>query len=308
MYPGLGALDVFRTKLAAYPGEFSEKRERVDGGGRVLLPSSCLAELTTMNVAYPLQFRIRFRNRVCYAGVLEFDADNGIVIMPSWMFSALLLKPGDTVALETCTLPQGKLVKLRPHQSSFLQLSDPRQVLEMYLNQYPVLTRGTSIVLHYLERDFVIDVMDITDGADRSVDAISTVRADAQATELKVEFERPLDMPSTPEEEELPVQQGTNVIGSADGLEFSPFVFEPPTIVKNAKSKDPKEDEQRASEREAKPGFVPFAGDGRRMGDTTAASSSKDAGGRGNIAEKTPEERAREVRERRLQLFRNAQR
>ncbi|RNF05798.1 ubiquitin fusion degradation protein [Trypanosoma rangeli] len=298
-HPIIDGLDVFRKQLAAYPGEFSERGELVDGGGRVLLPSSCLAEISTMNVAYPLQFCIRSRKGVCYAGVLEFNADNGIVIMPLWMFSALLLQPGDTVTLETCVLPPGKLVKLRPQQSSFIQLSDPRKVLEMHLSHYPVLTRGTSIILRYLDREFIIDVTDITNEADRSVEAISTVRADAQATELKVEFERPLDMPLTPPERELPVPEGTNVIGSAEGVEFAPFVLKPPTIVK--KETKGGEAEKQEEKDQAKPGFIPFMGGGRRVNDKPVAPVAS-AGEEQGVG-KTPDEKAREARERRFQAF-----
>ncbi|RNF16003.1 ubiquitin fusion degradation protein [Trypanosoma conorhini] len=300
MYPLIDGLDVFRKQLAAYPGEFSERGETVDGGGRVLLPSSCLAEISTMNVAYPLQFRIRSRSGVCYAGVLEFNADNGVVIMPLWMFSALLLQPGDTVTLETCVLPSGKLVKLRPQQSSFIQLSDPRQVLEMHLSQYPALTRGTSIVLRYLDREFIIDVTDIRDEADCSVEAISTVRADAQATEIKVEFERPLDMPLTPPERELPVPEGSNVIGSAEGVDFAPFVLEPPKIVKEKETTGSEAEKQEGNE-QAKPGFVPFMGSGRRVNDKLVAPAA--SAGERPCGEKTPEEKAREAREARERRF-----
>ncbi|KAH9578152.1 Ubiquitin fusion degradation protein Ufd1-like [Trypanosoma melophagium] len=306
MFPAFQGLDVFRKQLAAYPGEFSEKASRVDGGGRVLLPSSCLAELATMNVVYPLQFCIRSRQATCYAGVLEFNADNGIVIMPLWMFSALMLQPGDTVSLETCVLPPGKLVKLRPQQMSFIQLSDPKHVLEMHLSQYPVLTRGTSIVLQYLDREFVIDVIDITDENDRSVQAISTVRADAQATELKVEFERPLDMPTSPTEEEKAVPQGVNVIGSGDALDFTPFVFKPPTI---AKSKETAEGEgtkqQEQEEDKSKSGFVPFAGGGRRLNGKPVVSASPVPveEEKKKSTEKTADEKAREAREKRFQAF-----
>ncbi|KEG10292.1 putative ubiquitin fusion degardation protein [Trypanosoma grayi] len=296
MHPALGGLDVFRKQLAAYPGEFSERGERVDGGGRVLLPSSCLAELSTMNVAYPLQFCVRSRYGACYAGVLEFNADNGIVIMPLWMFSALMLQPGDTVVLETCVLPPGKLIKLRPQQTSFIQLSNPKQVLEMHLSHYPVLTRGTSIVLQYLDREFVIDVTDITDEADRRVDAISTVRADAQAIELKVEFERPLDMPPSPTEDELPAPQGPNVIGSGEGVEFAPFVFKPPTIGKDKETKDTKATEQQQQQQESpKPAYVPFAGGGRRLNDKPVAP----------VQEQSAEEKSEDekVREKRFQAF-----
>ncbi|ORC85552.1 putative ubiquitin fusion degardation protein [Trypanosoma theileri] len=302
MFPAFHGLDVFRKQLAAYPGEFTEKASRVDGGGRVLLPSSCLAELATMNVVYPLQFCIRSRQATCYAGVLEFNSDNGIVIMPQWMFSALMLQPGDTVSLETCVLPPGKLIKLRPQQMSFIQLSDPKHVLEMHLSQYPVLTKGTSIVLQYLDREFIIDVIDITDENDRSVEAISTVRADAQATELKVEFERPLDMPPSPTKEEAIVPQGVNVIGTGDGLDFTPFVFKPPTIAKDKDATEMEGSKQQQEEEKSKPGFVPFAGGGRRLNDRSGAPVSSVPVEK-KSTEKTDDEKAREAREKRFQAF-----
>ncbi|EAN78185.1 ubiquitin fusion degradation protein, putative [Trypanosoma equiperdum] len=298
MYPGKESPEIFRGSLRAFPSVFASTDAKINSGSRVILPPTCLQKLSTMRVAYPLQFKLRNGKRgvTCYAGVLEFSAEEGHIVMPAWMFTAMGLCEGSTVAIETCTLPPGGLIKLRPQESNFLQLSNPKNVLEMRLSDYPVLTKGTSIVLDYLDRDFVIDVISITDDTGKSVDAISTVRADTQATELKVEFERPLDMPPSPTESERQMPQGGNIIGADDAVEFAPFVLQPPTIGNQpqpARTKQPKE--------EAKAAFVPFMGVGRRIDGKSTVEEKSDTGG--HRVAKTQEEMAQEAREMRLKAF-----
>nr|CCC93892.1 putative ubiquitin fusion degradation protein [Trypanosoma congolense IL3000] len=299
------AVDVFEKRLRAFSSNFAPDSSKIDGGGRVLLPPGCLEELSKKSVAYPLQFRIEYNGRVCYGGVLEFIAEEGTIIMPDWMFSTLMLEPNKTVSIKTCTLLPGSLVKLRPQQSQFIELSDPRYVLEMHLSQYPVLTRGTTIVLNYLDIEFLIDVIDITNDAGQSLEAISTVRADSQATEVKVVFERPLDMPPSPTEREPEAFFATDTNDSNNALNFSPLEFTPPTIGggvaggANMKNTDyPKEKEK---EEEKKPSFIPFVGKGCRLNEGTNSAGGITSSN--HSVHKTPEELALEVREKRLKAL-----
>jgi ubiquitin fusion degradation protein 1 len=279
----LAGIDVYTQHFAAYSGAFAERRgDVVDKGGRILLPTECLRQMATLNLVYPLQFEIRtFAGRSVFAGVLEFESQAGQAILPRWMFEQLQLTPGETVRIATVALPQGSLVKLRPHQRAFVEaISDPKSVLEAHLKHHPVLTRNSTIVLEYLGREFSIDVVETLDDKGKSVKAISTVNHQATTTELKVEFDRPKDMPESPVKPPAqstafpvaPQQQGANVIGGQAGVQFTPLAFKPPTLLPSGSPSSS------APAEPPKPTFVPFGGGGRSLAGRPPPTTSAPAG------------------------------
>ncbi|KAL7707240.1 ubiquitin fusion degradation protein [Lotmaria passim] len=232
-------LEGYETRLAAVAAS-TVNQHRINYGSRVLLPSSVLDDLCRITMVYPLQFEIitPARKRV-YAAVLEFNAQAGSVVLPDWMFEHLGLKGTTIVKVQSCSLPPGSLIKLRPHQKALVMFENPRHLLELRLAQYPVLTKGATIVISYLDREFQLDITDIIDMKQSSVNGILTVRADGAPVELKVDFERPLDMPPSPPEESLqPVASptGSNVIGASSptGVQFQPFNFKPPSLTNDS--------------------------------------------------------------------------
>lgn len=56
------------------------------------------------------------------------------------MMTNLLLQEGDVVTLRSATLPKGTFVKLQPHSSDFLDITNPRAVLETTLRSFSCLT------------------------------------------------------------------------------------------------------------------------------------------------------------------------
>jgi ubiquitin fusion degradation protein 1 len=272
-------VDTYSQVFAAYPAAFASNEtsgRRIARGGQLLLPSNCLAEMSLLNLPYPLQFAIKtFKGRTCFAGVLDFDAPAGQAIFPDWMFQQLMLAPGEMVRLSTTSLPRGKLMKIRPQTRKFIELSNPKLVLEQQLQNYHVLNKGSTIALFYCGQEFLIDIMDITGLDGRSIDAVSTVNATdvQQGTELQVEFERPLDMPPSPRQEANPAPpalaagggtrspppQGVNVIQGQQGIAFSPMVFQPPSLA-------PPSVESKPPVPQGAPSFTPFAGSGRSLG------------------------------------------
>lgn len=295
-------IDVYQTQLVARKAS-SVGEPKLNDGGRVLLPSMALQQISNLSVVYPLQFRIdAYRQRPVWAGVLEFSAETGTVVMPDWMFEQLELSGNAIVRLQTCSLGSGNLLKLRPHETAFVMLSDPRLVLEQRLVNYPVLTKGTTIVLHYARHSFKMDVVDILSAQGRSLDAVLTARADTEATELRVEFERPLDSPPTPTSDDdvaASSPTGANIIGGSPvggGIQFTPFTFKPPTLLEgSAGSGDATAPTAPASSETAEPSFVPFTGAGRTLSGGAAASPAL-------VKPLTPEQQ-RELREKRLRAF-----
>lgn len=53
----------------------------------VIMPPSALAQLTGLNINYPMLFKLTNKNteRITHCGVLEFVADEGKVYLPLWV-------------------------------------------------------------------------------------------------------------------------------------------------------------------------------------------------------------------------------
>lgn len=308
-------IDDYSTRLVAVSAT-SVGETRLNTGGRVLLPPTCLQEISHLSMVYPLQFRITAINqRRTYAAVLEFNAEMGTIVLPDWMYDQLQLRGGAPVKVETCCLEAGRLVKLQPHNKAFVMLQDPRLLLEQHLTNYPILSQGSIIVIHHAKRDFRIDVVEILDAHDRPAEAVLTARADAQATELKVEFERPLDMPPSPTNTAVTPTSaaspsGSNVIGSPSGhgVQFSTLIYKPPTLTTPTTSApegvpptqlqgDAGTAESGADNGSAATSFVPFAGAGRRLSEHPPVQAVE-AGKAQSL-----EALQRELREKRLKAF-----
>eukprot|EP00796_Vickermania_ingenoplastis_P006642 gene6642-4761_t len=261
----MGDIDVYTTVLAAMSAT-TVREEKLNGGGRVLLPTVCLDDISRLSMVYPLQFMITSKKhkKCVYAGVLEFTAERGTVVMPDWMVEHLGIKDKTIVSLKTCSLSGANIIKLQPHTQEFLALTDPRTVLEQHLANYTALTKGAAIVIRHAKRDFRISITELLDSQQRPVDAVLSARADTMATEVKVEFERPRDMPPDDEDASPLSAPSTDAsTSSPTGIAFSPAPFKPPTIGSSTAPPPP-------SEAPTQPTFVPFTGGGQKISSTTA--------------------------------------
>lgn len=292
---------VYEAKLMAFSASAAGQKQ-LNSGGRVLLPPTVLSALANMSVVYPLQFEIVSpQGQRVYAAVLEFGAEMGTVILPDWMFQTLKLQTRTPVHLQTCNLNVGSILKLRPHHKAFVMIQDPRSVLERRLNNYPVLTAGTTIVIQYANRDFLLDVDEILGPRGESLPGILTVRADGAAVELKVEFERPLDMPPSPREEKsLPVASptGSNVIGAntGGGIEFKPFDYKPPSLTTSRETTEPAN--SGTVQEITNPEQKPFSGTGRSLRETVDTLAHQSC-----PAASPPPSTAEDLRVKRLKAF-----
>ena len=97
-----------------------------------MLPPSALRQLSQLEIAYPMLFEItnHSNGRKLHCGVLEFIANEGAVLMPHWMMQNLGVEHGDLVKVESATLPKGTYVKLRPQTKAFIDIANPKAVLE----------------------------------------------------------------------------------------------------------------------------------------------------------------------------------
>jgi len=99
--------------------------------------------------------------KTTHAGVLEFTAEEGRIYLPQWMMASLKLSEGDLVTVKNTSLPTGHFVKIQPQRVDFLDISDPKTVLERVFRDFSTLTQGDIISVLYNGKVYDILVMEI---------------------------------------------------------------------------------------------------------------------------------------------------
>jgi ubiquitin fusion degradation protein 1 len=95
-----------------------------------------------------------------HAGVLEFIAEEGRVYMPLWMMKSLQLDTGNFVHVKSTSLPLGRFVKIQPQSVDFLDITDPKAVLEQSLRNFSTLTLGDIITIKYNSKFYDILILE----------------------------------------------------------------------------------------------------------------------------------------------------
>merc|ERR1719216_120248 len=99
------------------------------------------------------------------------------------MLCNLLLQEGDMVRVTNTSLPKGSFVKLQPVSSDFLDIHNPRAVLENSLRNFATLTVGDCVVIDYNDKKYEIEIVEC-----KPAKAISIIEAD-----VNVDFAPPKD-------------------------------------------------------------------------------------------------------------------
>lgn len=58
-------------------------------------------------------------------------------------------------------LPKATFAKIRPHKTEFIELPDPKAVLEIQLRNYTCLTEGETISINFANKSFKVDILEI---------------------------------------------------------------------------------------------------------------------------------------------------
>lgn len=232
----------FEQTYRCYPASFIEKPQ-LESGDKIIMPPSALDRLASLHIDYPMLFELRNASaeRVSHCGVLEFIAEEGMIYMPYWMMENMLLQEGDTVRVKNVTLPKGTYVKLQPHTKDFLDISNPKAILETTLRNFSCLTSGDSIMVAYNNKKYYIDIIET-----KPANAISIIETDCE-----VDFAPPLDY-KEPEKPIAPVPLGkapaeeapaetepkfSPFTGSGRRLDGKPLNYQPPSVAPS-RSKD----------------------------------------------------------------------
>ncbi|KAL8920973.1 MAG: hypothetical protein Q9172_004260 [Xanthocarpia lactea] len=164
------------------------ERENVNHGGKVMMPPSALDKLTRLHITYPMMFELinGAAERLTHAGVLEFIAEEGKIYLPYWMMQTLSLDPGDLVQILSTDLPSGSFIKLQAQSTDFLDISDPKAVLENAFRNFSCLTKGDVFTFAYNDQTYEMAVLETKPSTAKN-GAVSVLE-----TDLEVDFAPPV--------------------------------------------------------------------------------------------------------------------
>lgn len=226
----------YNKALKCFPVIMMGGKERVDvdRGGKIILPGSALEHLTKLQIQFPMLFKLinKSKNRETHCGVLEFVAEEGRCYLPYWMMKNLLLKEGEIIQVQYVNLGIAKFAKFQPQSVDFLEISNPKAVLENALRNFATLTKGDVISINYNEKDYELCILETRPG-----DAVSIIECD-----MDVDFAPPVGYqepePSFPNKpttsassknvlnKEKPQMKGTRLDGKASKISESSTDFE----------------------------------------------------------------------------------
>lgn len=152
-------------------------------GGKVILPTSALEEITQFEDASPvfhmhdpasrlaqrahatMIFEISAQSgKRSFCGVLEFTGQEGTIQVPKWMMQNLGLEQGVLVQVRRVALPKGDFLQLQPESADFFLLPDPKAALEWVLPRFVALTTNDSIVVVFQDVQYVLHVLSVKPG------------------------------------------------------------------------------------------------------------------------------------------------
>ncbi|XP_018973387.2 ubiquitin recognition factor in ER-associated degradation protein 1 [Cyprinus carpio] len=230
----------YSVSMLAGPNDRSD----VEKGGKIIMPPSALDQLSRLNITYPMLFKLTNKNsdRMTHCGVLEFVADEGICYLPHWMMQNLLLEEGGLVQVESVNLMVATYSKFQPQSPDFLDITNPKAVLENALRNFACLTKGDVIAINYNEKIYELRVMETK--PDKAVSIIECdMNVDFDAPLGYKEPERHMQHPEEPTEEETDPSNydmdigfraftgsGNRLDGKKKGIEPSPAPLDPSDI------------------------------------------------------------------------------
>jgi ubiquitin fusion degradation protein 1 len=156
-----GHSEPFDEQYHCYSGAFADKPQ-LEGGDKILLPASAFEQLARLQISYPMLFELRTQSgKTTHCGVLEFTAAEGNVYIPHWMMNNLLLEEGSVLTVRNVSLPKATFVKFKPQHVDFLDISNPRAVLEKQLRHFSCVTVGDQICLPYNNRRYYLEIQEV---------------------------------------------------------------------------------------------------------------------------------------------------
>lgn len=206
-----------------YPFCEKEKANQYNYSGKIFLPASALDHLMNSSIEYPMMFKIKNKEtrEFTHCGVMEFTAEEGKIYLPIWMMRQLKLNEGVIINIKYVSLPRATYAKLQPQSTDFLEISDPRAVLERELAKYSCFTINDKITFRYNDTDYEVSVVEL-----KPSNAVCVVECD-----INVDFAPPvgyvepekhetsIDMPDAPDLPSLKEAESRSFYGNGFRLD-----------------------------------------------------------------------------------------
>lgn len=194
---------IFQATYKCYSVTMLGDREDVERGGKIIMPPSALDTLTRLNIQYPMLFKLTNKkvNRQTHCGVLEFVADEGRIYIPYWMMRNLCVDEGELIQIDNVSLSVATYAKFQPQSVDFLDISNPKAVLENALRNFACLTQGDVVAIKYNDKEYELCVLESKPGK-----AVSIIECD-----MSVDFAPPVGY------KEPDYQRAKKPVDQADG-------------------------------------------------------------------------------------------
>jgi len=159
-------------------------KAHLEGGDKILLPPSAFETLAGLQVDYPMLFKLQSSQKgtMTHCGVLEFTAEEGSCYIPFWMMQNLLIEEGSVISVTNVSLPKATFVKLQPQHIDFLEISNPRAVLEHALRNFSCVTRGDVVCLPHNGKNYHFELKEV-----KPQDAACIIE-----TDVNIDFDAPV--------------------------------------------------------------------------------------------------------------------
>lgn len=122
---------------------------------------------------------------ICLAGYVARISLLEAALILTQMMSTLLLEIGDLVQIKSTDLAPASLVKLQPQSTEFLDISDPKAVLENAFRDYSTLTKGDIFSFQYNDTIFEVAVLQVKPESEKM--GVSMLE-----TDVEVDFAPPI--------------------------------------------------------------------------------------------------------------------
>lgn len=158
--------------------------DRVAFSNKIFLPESMLYMFN--QEMFPLYFKLTHPEYgvSCVCAVEEFTAPPGCFIAPQRVMEQLLICDGNNINIQLCHPLKGTYIKLKPRKTAFIELTDPKAVLERHLSRdYPVVSTGDTISIKHANSIYHIDVVEC-----KPADSIDILN-----TDINMDFDTPDD-------------------------------------------------------------------------------------------------------------------
>lgn len=211
---------------------------------QICLPNTVLNKISDQEFPVFFQLTNQKNGKACICGVYEFTSPPGVCHIPYRLMQTLWITEGETINICLYKPEKGKYVKLKPHTSDFIKLSNPKIILEKMLSRYyPIISKNDTISILYNKNVYYIDIIE-----SKPSDTIQITN-----TDLNVDFDEPMDYQRLKKEEEI--RQSKKIKKSDDEIIEN--------IIENGNNVRKNNDISKYKKNDK---FIPFQGVGNRLG------------------------------------------